>query len=123
VAVEYQIAQKLHACTDPDTEERPNLRVHDTIDLVLLRGTFFASGPTVSLRSACEAVFAARSAEATATGEVEPRAWPPTLVAHAHWTEPFARLARECELNGDFAATISAINDWIAEIASADAAA
>ena len=121
MAVEYQIAQKLHACTDPDTEERPNLRVHDTVDLVLLRETFFASGATPSLRAACESVFAARVTEAAATGEIEPRAWPPTLIAHAHWTEPFSRLAAESAIDGDLAAAIASINGWIAEIAKAEA--
>jgi hypothetical protein len=120
MAVEYQIAQKLHACTDPDTEERPNLRVHDTVDLVLLRETFFASGATPSLRAACHAVFAARAAEAMATGEIEPRAWPPTLIAHPHWTEPFSRLAAECALEDDLVAAVASINNWIAEIAETE---
>lgn len=119
MAVEYQIAQKLHACTDPDTAEHPNLRVHDTIDLALLRETFFASASTPSLRAACEAVFAARAVEAAVTGEVEQRSWPPTVIAHPHWVEPFARLALECGLDADLDASVASINDWIAEISEA----
>jgi hypothetical protein len=118
MAVDYQVAQKLHACTDPDTEEHPNLRVHDTVDLVLLRDAFFAAGPTPSLRAACEAVFAARATEATATGETEQRSWPPIVIAHLHWIEPFSRLAGECDLDDDLQEAVVLLNDWIAEIAT-----
>lgn len=91
--------------------------MHDTVDLVLLRETFFVSGSTFSLRAACEAVFAARVEEAAATGETEPRPWPPIVVAHPHWIDPFARLADECTLDSDLAAAVASINDWITEIA------
>ncbi len=121
MAVEYQVAQKLHACTDPDSEDSPNLRVHDSVDLILLREAFFGSGSTVTLRAACEAVFAARAEEAAAMGDVEPRQWPPTLKEHAHWRGPFTRLAGECALDADLAAGVVSINAWIAEITSVGA--
>ena len=85
LALEYQVAQKLHACTDPHTDERANLRVHDVVDLHLVRTTFFADGVPPLLREACLAVFDALAQEAAATGR-DPR---DEIAGHGHrWSKP-----------------------------------
>ncbi|MDR1712252.1 MAG: nucleotidyl transferase AbiEii/AbiGii toxin family protein [Propionibacteriaceae bacterium] len=41
VAMDYQIAQKLHAASDPDEAGYENQRVHDIIDVLLLKTEFY----------------------------------------------------------------------------------
>ncbi|MGH8990784.1 MAG: nucleotidyl transferase AbiEii/AbiGii toxin family protein [Acidimicrobiia bacterium] len=120
LALEYQVAQKLHACTDPHTDEMPNDRVHDVVDLMLVRAAYYAGGSPMELRAACVAIFDARFAEAAAAGVV-PRPWPPTVVAHPHWAGPFDRLATEVGLDASFVVAIAEVNTWIDEIDAAPA--
>jgi hypothetical protein len=87
IGVRYQVAQKLHACTDPhDPPASLNDRARDVPDLLMLRQLTVDEGiPTLlDLRGACESVFAARAAEAAQLGH-EPRGWPPHVAAHAGW--------------------------------------
>ena len=55
ISMAYQVAQKLHACTDPD--EPPtfvNDRVRDIADLLLIRDAFYPEGSDLSaVRAAC----------------------------------------------------------------------
>lgn len=118
LALEFQVAQKLHACTDPHTDERPNDRIHDVVDLMLVRAAYYAGGSAGELRAACVAIFDARYLEAGAAG-VTPRPWPPTVVAHPHWAGPYDRLAREVGLSAPFVAAVAAVNAWIEEIDAA----
>src|ERR1035437_2970692 len=62
----FQIAQKLHACTDPhDPPASINDRPRDVVDLLLLRHLVRTEGrPTLlELRVAAEAIFAARAVD------------------------------------------------------------
>ena len=79
------IAQKLHGMSLPPQRGRQNERFRDLIDLLLVEEivTDYAG-----LRQACESVFRARGTHD----------WPPPLAAPRHWTEPFARLARDVNL-------------------------
>lgn len=74
LSVRYQIAQKLHACTDPLDGQRPNDRAHDLADLILLEELVDDEG-LVEVRSACVDVFTIR----------DRHPWPPALVAPPHW--------------------------------------
>jgi hypothetical protein len=87
LGLRYQIAQKIHACTEPPLPGRSeNLRVHDLIDLLLLREMVPGDGwPAV--RRACVDTFEVRSAHA----------WPPKLVIHPSWPQTFATLAAELD--------------------------
>ena len=92
LALRFQIAQKLHACTDPhDPPASINDRPRDVVDLLLLRDLVGTEGrPTLlELRVAAEAIFAARAADARALGRTE-RTWPCVAVAHEHWRADFA---------------------------------
>lgn len=123
LALEYQIAQKLHASTDPHSDDQPNLRVHDLADLKMLKDGFFPEGTDLSeLRSACVDIFSARAAEAAATGETEPRSWPPTLEAHAHWTDGWTGIRDELGWDVSLEEVVAELNDWIAGIDQAGGA-
>ena len=76
----WQIAQKIHACTDPVEEPRTNDRAHDLVDLQLLEA-LLVDEPLVETRSACVAVFGARAKHD----------WAPTVVAPPHWGPIYAR--------------------------------
>lgn len=84
LSIRYQIAQKLHACTEVFPLGRENDRFRDLIDLLLLR----ALDPDLAaIRQACVDIFASRGKHA----------WPPALDAPSSWAEPYARLAGELE--------------------------
>lgn len=91
LGVSYQIAQKIHACTAPPPPGyRENVRVHDLIDLLLLRDLIAGDGwPAV--RRACVDTFEVRGTHA----------WPPALAVHPSWPQAFTALAAEL----DFAIT------------------
>lgn len=77
----FQAAQKIHALTEPHTQERPNNRFRDLVDLLLLRPDI----PELhGLRTACHAVFSFRGTHP----------WPPFVEAHEHWIAPFGAMAR-----------------------------
>ena len=91
LALRFQIAQKLHACTDPHDRLRRLTTGPATsstsccCDLVRTEGR-----PTLlELRVAAEAIFAARAVDARALGRTE-RTWPCVAVAHEHWRADFA---------------------------------
>ena len=91
----FQIAQKLHAVFDPhDPPGSINDRARDVVDLLLLRYLIVAvSTPTLAeVREAAAAVFDARGTDAAKLGQPM-RTWPPTLVAHTHWADDYARAA------------------------------
>ena len=73
LSVHYQIAQKLHACTEVPAEGS-NQRVHDIYDILLLAGTVENEG-LVQTRAACEDTFTHRGKHA----------WPPTVPAWEDW--------------------------------------
>ena len=75
LSVHYQIAQKLHACTEVPAEGS-NPRVHDIYDILLLAGTVENAG-LAQTRAACEDTFAHRGKHA----------WPPTVPAWDDWEQ------------------------------------
>lgn len=87
LGLRYQVAQKIHACTEPPPPGRQeNTRVHDLIDLLLLRDMVTADGwPAV--RRACVDTFEVRGSHA----------WPPRLAIHPSWPQAYATLAAELE--------------------------
>ncbi len=123
LAMRYQIAQKLHASTDPhDLPTWVNDRPRDIVDLVLLRElvTTEKSPTTPEIARATKAVFDARAADATSLGRT-PRFWPATVVAHRHWPADYAKTAADGGVTLSFEDAVDVVNDWIAEIAAASA--
>lgn len=85
LSLPFHIAQKIHAVTEPHTENRPNQRFRDLVDLLLLR-PWITDLPSV--RVACHTVFSQRGAHP----------WPPFVEAHDHWIVPFRALAETVDL-------------------------
>ena len=76
----WQVAQKIHACTEPAELPRVNDRAHDLVDLQLLE-VLLVDEPLVDTRNAAVDVFAARGGHA----------WPPKVVAQPHWAPIYVR--------------------------------
>jgi hypothetical protein len=81
--VRYQVAQKLHACTEI-LEHKENDRFRDLIDLLLLE-ELIGGRNWSQVRAACEEVFSLRGKQA----------WPPVVTVFPGWREAFARVASE----------------------------
>ena len=75
LSVHYQIAQKLHACTEVPAEDS-NPRVHDMYDILLLAG-IIKNAHLAQTRAACEDTFTHRGKQA----------WPPTVPAWDDWEQ------------------------------------
>ena len=115
IVMDYQVAQKIHACTDPDTDNWINDRVRDIIDLNLLHDHFYPGDPPDSLTAACVDLFAARATEAVELGE-KPRSWPPTIHANELWREQYPALAESVGLDLTLDEAIAKVQAWIDEI-------
>jgi Nucleotidyl transferase AbiEii toxin, Type IV TA system len=121
LALRFQIAQKLHACTDPhDPPASINDRPRDVVDLLLLRDLVRTEGrPTLlELRVAAEAIFAARAVDARALGRTE-RTWPCVVVAHEHWRADFAAARAGSYVDITLEEAVAAVNTWVDQIAEA----
>ncbi len=120
IAVQYQIAQKFHACTDPhDPPQYRNERARDLPDLLLLKDLTETEGaPSLNeLRAACEAVFAARATEAAELGR-DARTWPPQVTAYAGWESDYQAAASEAGIGHSLDDAVDELNGWIFVIAN-----
>ncbi|WP_426626111.1 nucleotidyl transferase AbiEii/AbiGii toxin family protein [Leifsonia sp. McL0607] len=120
ISLAYQVAQKLHACTDPhDPPTRRNDSVRDVLDLLLIKEQLLLEGVTlVEVRSAAETVFAGRAAEAESLG-LEGRTWPPVIISNEIWVADYPRAASQAEVTLTLDEAIKVVNAWIEEIAAA----
>lgn len=122
LAMRYQIAQKLHACSDPhDPPTWVNDRPRDIVDLMLLRDLVAVEDvlTDVEIQEASLAVFEARATDAATLGRPV-RRWPPQVVAHPHWPNDYARAAQDGGVTSTLEEAVGAVNDWIDEIAKAE---
>jgi hypothetical protein len=111
----YQIAQKVHASTDPhDPPTLVNDRARDVVDLLLLRRLIDTTGhPSLTeICAAVEDIFAARTAEAEATDSPR-RTWPTRLTVHPHWGPSFAKAADSAGLAITIADAVAQVNTWL----------
>ncbi|WP_282826339.1 nucleotidyl transferase AbiEii/AbiGii toxin family protein [Gulosibacter sediminis] len=121
IAMRFQIAQKLHAVSDPhEPPTSVNDRPRDVVDLLLLRDLIAETGnPSIErVRDAAVAVFEARAAEAAQFGLTE-RRWPPTVPAHDHWRDDYARAAASARFDLSMNDAIAQLNEWIGQVDSA----
>lgn len=81
----YQIAQKLHACTEPETEDRRNGRAHDVHDLLLIEELAEEVLDLAAVREACVEIFEGRAKHS----------WPPVIIAPPGWAPLWERLRVE----------------------------
>ncbi len=85
MSLRYQIAQKLHACTESFADGRPNARAHDIADLLIIDDLAGAKLNLAEVRAACVEVFSLRGTHA----------WPPAVVAPELWTGLWRRIVEE----------------------------
>ncbi|WP_307371233.1 nucleotidyl transferase AbiEii/AbiGii toxin family protein [Microbacterium sp. W4I4] len=101
VELEYQIAQKLHAVTDP-----AYVRAHDLVDLQLL---WNASPDLANLQRLCMRTFDWRRQQA----------WPPLPICPMDgWELAYADARAETEVNGKtpVLADVGSARDWLGQI-------
>jgi predicted nucleotidyltransferase component of viral defense system len=82
LSVEHQTAQKLHACSQPDTDTHVNDRARDLVDLQLLEREIRER--LVATAEACRTTFQLRAAHQ----------WPPDLAVRAGWSRIYAGAAK-----------------------------
>jgi hypothetical protein len=112
LSLRYQIAQKLHACSERFAEGR-NDRARDLVDLQLLG--MLVGDSWAQVRAACVEIFDARAG----------MMWPPDLAPEPHWG-PLYDQARADVLEADAAGlaidvdqAVAAVRELIARIDSA----
>ena len=118
IAMRFQIAQKIHAVSDPHKPpEAINVRARDVVDLLMLRDLAAETGsPTLAeIRAAGAALFQARAEEAQQLG-LPARTWPPAVTGHSHWGHDYKRAADSASIDFSLDAAVAQINDWIAEV-------
>lgn len=118
IAMRFQIAQKLHAVSDPhEPPHSINDRARDVVDLMLLRDLIAETGsPTLAeVREAGVAVFEARATEADKLDRPT-RAWPPIITAHGHWAGDYARAAASGGIELSLDAAVTEVNSWVVTI-------
>jgi hypothetical protein len=119
VAMDYQVAQKLHAASDPDEDGYENQRVHDIVDLLLIRDAFYPDGPPGSLRAACVDIFDHRAEEARQLGRPA-RHWPPAFHINGYWRLAYPALAESLGMIAPIEQAVAAVSSWAQEIDHAD---
>ena len=82
LSLRYQIAQKIHACTDPLDGIRDNDRARDLVDLQLLT-LIVDDGQLAPIRTACIEIFTGR----------QRHAWPPEVRVWPAWPTIYATAA------------------------------
>lgn len=106
LSLRYQIAQKIHACTER-FEARENERVHDLIDLLLMEELIEHDA---RVKEACVEIFELRVAHP----------WPPTLSVEPSWPEVYVGLAAEIDFPiSDVAEAAARVQALIERIAAA----
>lgn len=98
LSVRYHLAHKIHGMTKSGSEERPNDRVRDLLDVLLLR-ELVADGELSGIREACVEVFEVR-------GEHN---WPPEFRPPEFWGHEFETGAERLGLG------ITAFDEAVAE--------
>lgn len=102
-----QIAQKLHAVSEPPEEGKTNERFRDLLDIVMLSAI---APPSPELRAVCEETFQVRAKHA----------WPPEIVTYPHWIEPMEQRAKEMGLDQQLADEIEKYTiEYVRRIANA----
>jgi len=121
ITLRGQIAQKLHAVSDPHVPPTSvNDRARDLVDLLLIREVVQSEGllTPLDLREVCLEVFESRQREAEGL-KYPGRTWPPVVVAHSHWAIDYRHASAQANLSLTMDEAVAKVNKWIAEIASA----
>jgi hypothetical protein len=107
--IRYQVAQKLHACTEDLGEERPNQRARDLADILLIEELALNDVQMSGLRDACVEIFGLRGKHP----------WPPTVVPWPGWDDIWDRLVETERLDYSIAEAVARVQDLVDRIDSA----
>lgn len=102
LALDHQIAQKLHACTAINTKTGGNERAHDLVDLQILEQEEHID--YAALNATAQRLFAARRSQP----------WPPTVVAYDRWDTIYAEAADGLDVIEHVDGAVAWANDFIA---------
>ncbi len=105
LAVDHQIAQKIHACTATNPTAGKDQRAHDLVDLQILG----QEGPLdmSAIGATSERLFAARRSQQ----------WPPTVVTYEAWDTIYIEASDGLDVLGNVADAVDWANAFIAEVA------
>jgi len=108
LSVRYQIAQKVHACTDPLSGDLVNTRARDLVDILLLEPLL--SGDLAGLKAACVDVFSTRARHP----------WPPPLTVPPGWEGIYRQAATGLQhrVPADVSAAAEQVSDLISRVAA-----
>ncbi len=107
--IRYQVAQKLHACTEDMGKEHPNQRARDLADILLIEELALDEDQIPGLRDACVEVFGIRGKHL----------WPPTVVAWPGWDDIWRRLVETEQLDYSISEAVARVQDLVDQIRSA----
>ena len=102
LALDHQIAQKLHACTAINAKTGGNERAHDLVDLQILEQE--EDIDFAALAATAQRLFAARRSQP----------WPPTVVAYERWDTIYAEAADGLDVIEHVDDAVTWVNDFIA---------
>lgn len=100
LSLRYQIAQKIHACTDPLDGQRDNDRARDLVDLQLL-ALVVDGAQLASIRTACIEIFTGR----------QRHEWPPPVRVWPTW--PILYAAAASALGDDVLPDVEQAAEWL----------
>lgn len=106
LALDHQIAQKLHACSSIGTRTGGNERAHDLVDLQILE-----QEETIDMNAVAATatrLFAARRSHP----------WPPTIVEYEGWETIYLEAADGLDVINNVSAAVAWANDFIARTIS-----
>ncbi len=118
MSMSYQIAQKVHAASDPHDPPRfVNERARDVADLVLLHRMVMRTGSPANEETleAIGDIFSARAHDARELGRPV-RAWPVRLTPYDHWRVDYATAAQAVQLDLSLEEAVDEVNCWLDEI-------
>lgn len=118
LSMSYQIAQKIHAATDPhDPPHFVNRRARDVVDLILLKELVEEEGSPAleEIASAVQDIFDVRMMEARLLGRPE-RTLPAKIISYPHWASDYKEAAHSCGLDLPMEESIDLVNRWMEEI-------
>ncbi|MDA8367071.1 MAG: nucleotidyl transferase AbiEii/AbiGii toxin family protein [Actinomycetota bacterium] len=105
LALNHQIAQKLHACTAINAKTGGNERAHDLVDLQILEQEEHID--YAALAATAQRLFAARRGQP----------WPPTVIAYERWDTIYAEAADGLDVIEHVDDAVAWANDFIARTA------
>ncbi len=110
LAVDHQVAQKLHACTFVDPRTGANERAHDLVDLQLIEQEEAVDYHAVA--STARRLFVARRGHP----------WPPTVVSYENWNTIYREAAEDLGVRETVDEAVQWANDFIAKAVASSVA-